>query len=184
MPSAEGGETLPDTVNEDTTSEGEESPETPTDIRNISASLTSVSITQQVQSLMPSLVELIGELADKHKDLAIIITNDIVERRKHREKIEERVIDGDNRRADRGQFISWVFAMLALAFGFVLILTDRSTWGLVLVVTAVVPLMGVNLIGRVAAARERSQKMQIAHQQPGHVTPRKPTAGSTHDNHA
>ncbi len=144
---------------------------TPAQVRNVVASLTAVSINQQVQWLMPSLVELIGNLADTHKDLAVTITNDVVERRKHREKIEEKVIDGDSRRADRGQMLSWAFAVLALVFGFVLLLSDRSAWGLVLVVTAVVPLLGVNLIGRVAAARERAQKMQIARQQQADEAP-------------
>ena len=67
--------------------------------------------------------------------------------------------------------LSWAFAVLALVFGFVLLLSDRSAWGLVLVVTAVVPLLGVNLIGRVAAARERAQKMQIARQQQADEAP-------------
>lgn len=136
--------------------------EAPSDVRKVVASLTSVSIKQQVQWLMPSLIELLGNLADRHKDLAVTITDDIVERRQHREKIEEKVIDGDNRRADRGQYLSWAFAVLALVFGFVLLLTDRSAWGLVLVITAVVPLLGVNLISRLAAARERARKMQLA----------------------
>ena len=141
--------------------------EAPSEARKVVASLTSVSIKQQIQWLMPSLVEMLGSLADRHKDLAVTITNDIVERRQHREKIEAKVIDGDNRRADRGQYLSWMFAVLALVFGFVLLLTDRSAWGLVLVTTAVVPLLSVNLIGRVAAARERTQKMQLAERQNG-----------------
>lgn len=141
--------------------------EAPPEVRNVVASLTSVSVKQYFRGLMPSLIELVGNLADRHKDLAITITNDIVERRQHRERIEDKVIDGDNRRADRGQYLSWVFAVLALVFGFVLLLADRSAWGLVLVVTAVVPLLGVNFIGRVRAGRERAQKMQLAERQGG-----------------
>lgn len=136
--------------------------EAPSEVRKVVAYLISVSIKQQVQLLMPSVIELLGDLADRHKDLAVIITNDVVERRQHRERMDTEVINGNNRRADRGQYLSWVFALLALVFGFVLLLTDRSAWGLVLVITAVVPLLSVNFLSRMAKTRERTRKTQLA----------------------
>ena len=166
MATADGTESVPDDAAESLPREVDRAPEgAPEDIRSVSSSVTAVSITRQVQWLMPSLVELIGELADRHPDIAVTITEDIVERRRHRERLEERVIDGDNRRADRGQIISWLFAMLALVLGFVLITADRSASGFVLVITAVVPLMSVNLIGRLVAARERSQRLRLSQHQ-------------------
>ncbi len=53
------------------------------------------------------------------------------------------------------------FAVLALVCGFVLIMTDRSPYGIAVIVTAVAPLVGVNLIGRYVAQRERPQKMTL-----------------------
>lgn len=132
---------------------------------SVEASLTAISINQrvnQVQLLIPSLVQAVGDLADRHPDIAHKIVDDIIDKGQHRQAIEKIVVRGDDRRSDRAQVLAWVFAVLALLCGFVLMMTDRSTYGLILVATAVAPLVGVNIIGRISARRERLEKLALS----------------------
>ena len=127
-------------------------------------SLTAISISQitrQVQLFVPSMIQVIGDVADRHPDIAHKIVDDIIDKGQHRQEIERVVVRGNDRRADRGQLLAWIFAVLALFCGFVLIMTDRSSYGIAVIVTAVAPLVGVNLIGRYVAQRERRRKMTL-----------------------
>ena len=137
-------------------------------------SLTAISISQsirQVQLFVPSMIQIIGDVADRHPDIAHKIVDDIIDKGQHRQEIERVVVRGNDRRADRGQLLAWVFAVLALTCGFVLIMTDRSSYGIAVVVTAVAPLVGVNLIGRYVAQRERRKKMTLPAIQDADVPP-------------
>ena len=149
---------LPEVSDADEVLEAEDQPSAET-------SLTAISINQrinQIQLLIPSLVEAVGDLADRHKDLAVTIVDDIIGKGKHREEIETAVVKGNSRRADRAQILSWIIAAMALVFGFVLLMTDRSAAGIVFLVGAIGPLVGVNIFGRISSKRERLEKMAMA----------------------
>lgn len=139
-------------------------PEVPEPDSGSEPSLTAISIRQsvrQVQYFIPSIIEVIGNVADRHPQLAHKIVDDIIDKGQHRQKIELLVVEGDNRRADRGQLIAGGIAVLALLIGFVLIMSDHSAVGIAVLVTAIVPLVGTNLYSRYAAKRERLAKMSL-----------------------
>ncbi|WP_420621920.1 hypothetical protein [Candidatus Poriferisodalis sp.] len=69
-------------------------------------SLTAISISQitrQVQLFVPSMIQVIGDVADRHPDIAHKIVDDIIDKGQHRQEIERVVVRGNDRRADRGQ---------------------------------------------------------------------------------
>lgn len=130
-------------------------------------SVREVSIQQsfhQIQLLFPSLIDALGRLADDHPDIAHKVIDDVIRQGEHRHLMEEVVVRGDNRRSTLAQVLAWVFAMTALVGSIVLMNSDQSTAGIVVVVVALAPLVGVNIIGRRAAHRERMEKARMARQ--------------------
>ncbi|MCQ3808741.1 MAG: hypothetical protein OXB92_06095 [Acidimicrobiaceae bacterium] len=126
-----------------------------------------VSIKQsfhQIQLLFPSLIDAVERLADKHPDIAHKIVDDIIHQGVHRQQLEDVVVRGDNRRSTLAQVLAWIFAMTALIGSIVLINSGQSTGGIVFVVAALAPLVGVNIIGNRAARKERVEKDRIARQ--------------------
>lgn len=118
----------------------------------------------QVQLLFPSLIDALGRLADNHPDIAHKIVDDVIQQGDHRHQLEAVVVQGDSRRSTLAQILAWIFAMTALVGSIILMASDRSTAGIVVVVVALAPLVGVNIIGRRAAHRERVEKARIARQ--------------------
>ncbi len=118
----------------------------------------------QIQLLFPSLIDAIESLADKHPDIANKIVDDIIRQGEHRQTLEAVVVRGDNRRSTIAQILAWIFAMAALIGSIVLMNSDQSTAGIVVVVVALAPLVGVNIIGSRSARRERVEKARIARQ--------------------
>ncbi len=132
-------------------------------------SLRDISIQQsfhQIQLLFPSLVDAMARLAEHQPELAHKIVDDVISQGEHRQTLEEVVIRGDDRRATRAQALSWIFAMTALIGSLILINSGHSTAGIVIVVTALAPLVGVNVLGRRAAQRERVAKSNLARRGP------------------
>jgi len=121
----------------------------------------------QIQLLLPSLVEAVGRLAENQPELAHKILDDVIAQGEHRQGLEEVVVRGDDRRSTRAQVLSWIFAMTALVGSLVLIRAGQSAAGIVIVVTALAPLVGVNVLGRRAAQRERAAKSELARRAPG-----------------
>ncbi len=143
-----------------------EAPAESFDVTEASSSrIRDVSIQQsihQVQLFIPSVLEVLSDVADRHPDMANKVVDDIIRKGEHRQQVEMLVIQGDDRRSSRAQVLSWVFAMTALVGAIVLLALDRSTVGLSLIAIAVAPLVGVNLIGRLYAQRERQDKAALA----------------------
>ena len=126
-----------------------------------------VSIQQsfhQIQLLFPSLIDAVERLADKHPEIAHKIVDDIIQQGEHRQQLEDVVVRGDNQRSTLAQILAWIFAMTALIGSVVLINSGHSTGGIVVVVVALAPLVGVNIIGSRAARKERVEKARIARQ--------------------
>ncbi len=120
----------------------------------------------QIQLLFPSLIDAMARLAEHQPELAHKIVDDVISQGEHRQTLEGLVIRGDDRRATRAQVLSWIFAMTALLGSLALINSGQSTAGIVIVVTALAPLVGVNVLGRRAAKRERVAKLNLAHRVP------------------
>lgn len=118
--------------------------------------------THQIQLLFPSLIEAIGRVADDHPELAHKIFDDVIKRGDHRQKMEEVVIRGNDRRESRAQLLAWVLAMVALVGAIMLIALERSALGIALVIFTLAPLAGINLIGSRSARQERAEKARIA----------------------
>ena len=140
------------------------------DVESQSAEVRDISIQQSfhqhVQLLFPSLIDAVEKLADSHPDIAHKIVDDVIRQGEHRQRLEEVVIKGDDRRSTLSQVLSWVFAMTALVGSIVLILQGQSISGFLMIIIALAPLVGVNIIGRNAARRERVEKARLAHQPP------------------
>ena len=143
-------------------------PDLPGDTESQSAEVRDISIQQSfhqhVQLLFPSLIDAIGGLADSHPEIAHKIVDDVIQQGEHRHQLEECVIRGDDRRSTLAQVLSWVFAMTALVGSIILVLHDQPVSGFVMIVLALAPLVGVNIIGRNAARRERAERARLAHQ--------------------
>lgn len=144
-------------------------PRSGSDVESSTPELRELSMQQsvhQIQLLFPSLFDAVERLADKHPEIADKIVNDIIQQGKHRQKLEEVVIRGDNRRSTLAQILAWIFAMTALIGSIILMNSDQSTAGIVVVVVALAPLVGVNIIGSRSARKERIEKARIA-REPG-----------------
>jgi len=154
---AEGSsETLPEPT---------DTPEPAAVSESLSDEVHGISIQQffhQIQLLFPSLVEVIGRVADDHPELAHKIVDDVIKQGDHRQKMEEVVIRGNDRRESRAQLLAWVLAMVALVGAIMLIALERSALGIALVIFTLAPLAGINLIGSRSARQERAEKARIA----------------------
>ena len=118
----------------------------------------------QIQLLFPSLLDAVGRLADKHPDIANKFVDDVIKQGEHRQMLEDVVVRGDNQRSTLAQILAWMFAMTALIGSIILIDAGQSAAGIVIVVVALAPLVGVNIVGSRAARKERVEKARIARQ--------------------
>ena len=78
----------------------------------------------------------------------------------HRREIERIVVVGNDKRANRGQWMAFVIAMTAIVGGIYLSANDKSTAGLVLVISGIVGLVAVFITGKVFQERERKAKQE------------------------
>jgi len=84
------------------------------------------------------------------------------EQGRHRQQLELIVINGDNRRANTGQWIAASLGFLAIAGGLALIAFGKDTTGLVAIIGALGSLAGVFVTGSLIRRGERKQKQQGA----------------------
>jgi uncharacterized membrane protein len=76
----------------------------------------------------------------------------------HRMKLETSVIDGDNRRADRGQTISAVITFLSIATGSILTFLGKDVVGLSLIFGSIGTLLTAFYGGAILRKIERTEK--------------------------
>lgn len=81
---------------------------------------------------------------------------------RHRQTLESAVVLGNVDAQSRGQACAFVLGFLAIAGGIGLIAFDKSTQGLVAIITAFVALAGIFIYGRYEQGRERERKRQEA----------------------
>ena len=77
----------------------------------------------------------------------------------HRKELEKKVIEGDDKRASRGQVFGFVIALVVITAGFVLMFTGKETLGISSIVTALSSLVLVFITGSLTRSRERKRKM-------------------------
>lgn len=115
---------------------------------------------QQIQLILPSMIEALGGLADRHPALAEKIVDDIAAQGLRQDEMTMVVVKGNDRRADRGQRAAQIVGVLVLAFGALLIATDRPAEGFIALAAVVAPYLGVVIWRSRAAAQERFAKAQ------------------------
>ena len=115
---------------------------------------------QQIQLIVPSLIEALSSLADNHPTLADKIVDDIAAQSRRQDEMTMVVVKGNDRRADRGQRAAQIVGLLVLAFGAFLVATDRPVEGFVALAAVVAPYLGVIIWRSRAAAHERIAKAQ------------------------
>lgn len=115
---------------------------------------------QQIQLIVPSLIEALSGLADNHPTLADKVVDDIADQSRRQDEMTMVVVKGNDRRADRGQRAAQAVGFLVLAFGAFLIATDRPIEGVVSLAAVVAPYLSVMIWRSRAAAHERISKAQ------------------------
>lgn len=121
------------------------------------ASISSQHI-RQVRLVVPSVIEAVGELADRHPSLAADIVADISSRSQRADEIWKIVVQGADARSRRGQIAGWVVAAAFIVFGMTLIWNERQVEGLVALATVIGPYLGVSVWRGRSASRERVRK--------------------------
>jgi uncharacterized membrane protein len=76
----------------------------------------------------------------------------------HRMELEKETIRGDNRRADRRQFFSFILGMSCLAIGAALFIFNKDGLGIAAVITAIAPIALAFLSSSISRKRERENK--------------------------
>lgn len=89
-----------------------------------------------------------------------LIVQKFAQQSDHRRELEAVVVKGNDRRANRGQWMAWSLSAMALLGGTYLIATGKPTAGLVAIIGAISGLVIVFVTGKVAQAAERKEKRQ------------------------
>lgn len=100
---------------------------------------------QQYDDILPGAAERILRMAE--------------EQSAHRKELEKKVIEGDDKRASRGQVFGFIIALVVITAGFVLMFTGKETLGISSIVTALSSLVLVFITGSLTRSRERKRKM-------------------------
>jgi uncharacterized membrane protein len=93
-----------------------------------------------------------------HPGTAKTILDTYVAQVEHRMKLETSVIEGDNRRANRGQIISAVIAFISITAGGILTFLDKNVAGLSLIFGSIGTLLTAFYGGAILRKIERTQK--------------------------
>jgi uncharacterized membrane protein len=87
-----------------------------------------------------------------------VLVDSYVSQVDHRIKIEEKVINGDDKRANHGQILSFILGMTALVSGAALIFTGKSVEGLAAIIAALATLLTAFFAGAFLRKKERENK--------------------------
>lgn len=79
------------------------------------------------------------------------------EQQEHRHKLEDRVISGDNRRADHGLYIGGAVIGLSIICGTILVLFDKDAQGLLIGVGSIIAALGAFIWGWRTRTKEVQQ---------------------------
>jgi uncharacterized membrane protein len=90
--------------------------------------------------------------------LAQAIVDHAMRQGNHRMALEKTVIEGDNRRASRGQILGFILGLLCIASGTTMVLTGHDTAGAGVIVTGATSLVGTFIYGTNSRRDERDNK--------------------------
>jgi uncharacterized membrane protein len=93
--------------------------------------------------------------------LADRIFSEVERQTAHRIKIEEKVIDGDIRRADRGLIAGFILCLSLIGCGTCCILEGHDWSGATIITGAIGTLAGIFIYGTISRKRERLAKAKI-----------------------
>lgn len=102
----------------------------------------------------------LAELDQVAPGTAKVVVDQFALQSDHRREIESIVVRGNDRRANRGQWMAFVIAMTAIGGGIYLSANDKPTEGLVLVISGIAGLVAVFITGKVFQERERKDKRE------------------------
>ena len=100
------------------------------------------------------------------------------DQQKHRQDLERLTVEGNNRRADRGQWMAFILALVVIGGAIALFFAHQVAAGLGLIGIDVVGLATVFITGRVEQFRERAAKRQLMNQVDPTARQGAPTDGS------
>lgn len=80
----------------------------------------------------------------------------------HRQYLEKIVVEGDNKRANKGQWMAFVIACITIIGGFSLIYLSKDILGISAILGSLAALAGTFIIGNKSRREERSNKLKAA----------------------
>jgi uncharacterized membrane protein len=80
----------------------------------------------------------------------------------HRQYLEKIVVEGDNKRANKGQWMAFALAFLTIIGGFYLIYLSKDILGISAILGSLAALAGTFIIGNKSRREERSNKLKAA----------------------
>ena len=95
-------------------------------------------------SIAPGLAERIVEMAEQQSA--------------HRRDLEKKVVYANERRAQIGQILAFIIAFAGIAAGVYLTINDKTTEGLVAIITPLAAIAGIFVYGRISQKKELSVK--------------------------
>ena len=116
-------------------------------ISSFSGPLPSPEILKEYDSVKSGFAERIFTLAENQS--------------RHRQEIEKTVIEGDTKRADRGQILGFILALTLIFSGVFLIRDDHDWAGTTIIGTGAASLVGTFVYGSKQRSNERSEKEQL-----------------------
>ena len=92
-----------------------------------------------------------------------VLTMAFVDQMTHRQHLERTVIEGDNRRADRAQWLSFFLALAFGGMGVYLVMNGIDILGYISLIGAITALVGAFFGGAFLRFKERREKDKPAH---------------------
>jgi len=87
-----------------------------------------------------------------------LLFDNFIQQSEHRMKLESAVVEGDNKRANRGQVIAGVLAFLGITSGVTLTIFDKDIVGLSLIIGSIGTLLTAFYGGAILRKIERNNK--------------------------
>jgi uncharacterized membrane protein len=99
---------------------------------------------QRYNDVAPGMAERIVALAEKQSD--------------HRRSLESQVVNGNERRANRGQWMAFILAFAGIIAGVYLTMSGKSTEGLIAILGPLAGIVGIFVYGKSSQKKELASK--------------------------
>jgi uncharacterized membrane protein len=90
-----------------------------------------------------------------------VLFDNFIKQSDHRMELEKETIQGDNKRANTGQILSFISTIVLIAVAFFLFINNKDAQGIAAVVTAVAPTITAFITASISRRKEREHKRKI-----------------------